>query len=728
MLIKSNHLYQFLLIFLACLYSCVGFTQNLKSANQYYKQKKYFEASEIYKTSWNIVEKDPDLLLQAGISCYESNALDYSIRCFEKLLSRSNKYSKLGAWYLAKSYQHQNQFELAIFQYKNYLKATDRDDPQKAFIKNELLRCAMGLKYNRQTPIAIVEPISGGINTIQDEYAVVPLPNSNIFYLNAIRDENEGGLRNELGYLDSENGFLRSDIFQIEKLNGGWTTPTKIQKQINSSMHDHVLEIIENEKILLFFRTLNDEKGSLLLDTLDNPFINFTQASFNSPMIADIGDHGVSIFQDTLMIFSSCRLGGYGAYDLYISVKRNEHWMEPINLGPTINTVFNEDYPYITKDGRTLYFSSDNLLSIGGYDIFKTKFWPEANQWGSPINLGIPINSAGNDTHFRLTPDGLAGIFTSDRKTDNKGGKDIFMAYFKEDLEEQLTLENGSPLSNLMDESNDADRLLINTNSNTGYKTKETKEFKEYYIESIYYKDDDFLKESKNKKLLEQYILILQMHPALRIEIAGHAFEDSQDPINLYYSIKKAEVIEKYLIENQIAPNRIHCYGLGSSFPIAKRTINGNKSAVSEKLNKRIDFFFENSDSSLLNINYSSIPIPESLRQEKESSFRTSRLGIRYSLYLGSSSSILNHPLIQDSETPYFMEKKQTGYQYYAGVYKRFTEAEAALKQAILQFGIKAEIKAFRNGVPLNRADIIDFVLQDSDLLLYLNYLKSQNN
>jgi outer membrane protein OmpA-like peptidoglycan-associated protein len=93
-------------------------------------------------------------------------------------------------------------------------------------------------------------------------------------------------------------------------------------------------------------------------------------------------------------------------------------------MGPTINTPYDEDSPFIAVNNKTLYFSSNGPKSMGGFDVF-VSFRDDDNIWSTPVNLGYPINSTGDDIFYTTTIDGLRGYLTSFRK-DGYGEKDIY--------------------------------------------------------------------------------------------------------------------------------------------------------------------------------------------------------------------------------------------------------------------------------------------------------------
>jgi outer membrane protein OmpA-like peptidoglycan-associated protein len=126
--------------------------------------------------------------------------------------------------------------------------------------------------------------------------------------------------------------------------------------------------------------------------------------------------------------FSSNREGGFGGRDIYRIVKLpNGEWSEPYNLGPTINTPYDEDSPFIAGDNKTMYYSSNGPQSMGGFDVFLTILYEtdDFTGWSYPINLGYPLNSTGDDIYYTTTADGKTGYISSYR-LGGEGDKDIY--------------------------------------------------------------------------------------------------------------------------------------------------------------------------------------------------------------------------------------------------------------------------------------------------------------
>jgi len=122
------------------------------------------------------------------------------------------------------------------------------------------------------------------------------------------------------------------------------------------------------------------------------------------------------------LYFTSDREGGLGGLDIYKSTKDAKgKWGEPINLGPTINTAFNEETPFVTEDGQYIFFSSEGHNSIGGYDIFYTSL----SGSDVPKNLGYPANTLGDDLFF--VPDNSLNVgYISRYDSTSVGKNDIY--------------------------------------------------------------------------------------------------------------------------------------------------------------------------------------------------------------------------------------------------------------------------------------------------------------
>jgi hypothetical protein len=147
---------------------------------------------------------------------------------------------------------------------------------------------------------------------------------------------------------------------------------------------------------------------------------------------------------DSMMVFSSDQDGSLGGMDLYVSKRSGGKWSKPENLGNTINTKGNEFFPFLDSQNN-LFFSSDKLPGLGGYDIFSSKF--NGTGWDKPVRLSIPVNSADDDIAFTMNKnDGKTAFFT--RRSIINGNLQLFRISIKPNTGENslLAIFNGNPV------------------------------------------------------------------------------------------------------------------------------------------------------------------------------------------------------------------------------------------------------------------------------------------
>ncbi len=163
------------------------------------------------------------------------------------------------------------------------------------------------------------------------------------------------------------------------------------------------------------------------------------------------------------LYFTSDMPGGNGGMDIWKCEWTGTSWGTPVNLGPDINTKGHEVFPCFASDG-TLYFSSDGLPGIGGLDLF----YSDKNKGGKPQNMGLPMNSAGDDFGISLGSSNETGYFTSNRKT-SFGNDDIYYFTKKcvnvEVIVKDETTEQLLPNTEVMIMENGAQMQVLSTDS-----------------------------------------------------------------------------------------------------------------------------------------------------------------------------------------------------------------------------------------------------------------------
>ena len=232
-----------------------------------------------------------------------------------------------------------------------------------------------------------------------------------------------------------------------------------------------------------------------------------------------------------------------GNADIYCCQRNADgSWGEPQNLGAPINTKGTEMAPFIHPDGRTLYFSSDKHVGMGGSDLFMSRRGADG-KWQQPVNLGFPINTNGDEINFFVAADGKTAFLSSVREGGN-GGYDIYTFELPEEIRSdsanylstvdviELTPGEALVLQNIQFEYNS---VTLTPDSQTGI------------------------------KMLADF---LRHNPELKVELAGHTDDVGSAAYNEKLSSERAEVVRQALMDEGIAASRLSAMGYGATRPI----------------------------------------------------------------------------------------------------------------------------------------------------------------
>lgn len=229
------------------------------------------------------------------------------------------------------------------------------------------------------------------------------------------------------------------NIFITQKENEQWEEPKKIKGDLNTTLNEGMAKFtFDGQQIYyagcgrgynggcdLFTASIQEFKA---LDSIRvRGYVNLPQSWDSQPSIT---------CDQQSIFFSSTREESIGGSDIYVSYRKNDAWTPPENLGPSINTKYDEEAPFISADGKTLYFSSNGQDGLGEGDIYMSTIGP--NGWSEPVNLGYPINTQFKEIGFSITPDGKTAYVSSNRFGGN-GGLDIYQIEMPESLRPEST-------------------------------------------------------------------------------------------------------------------------------------------------------------------------------------------------------------------------------------------------------------------------------------------------
>ncbi|HEU4717358.1 MAG TPA: hypothetical protein VFU15_05985, partial [Bacteroidia bacterium] len=274
--------------------------------------------------------------------------------------------------------------------------------------------------------------------------------------------------------------FYFEDVFMSFRNGNNWGEPEPLDSTVNGNGHDACIGISNDGSTLLIYK---DEEGNGDIYTSQ---LNGFYWSAPVPLKGDVNTdswEGSATFSTDMhtMYFSSDRPGGYGGRDIYVATLQPDGtWGNVKNMGPKINTPYDEDAPFLHPNGTTLIFSSQGHNSMGGYDIFRTDLTPvDSTFWepSDPVNVGYPINTAGDDKYFVLATDGKHGYYSSGKPGGN-GQQDIYQVDYDFHLDQSnvmllsgvITLDD-QPVHASVFIHDDAGKLSmfhVSSNSETG--------------------------------------------------------------------------------------------------------------------------------------------------------------------------------------------------------------------------------------------------------------------
>lgn len=327
------------------------------------------------------------------------------------------------------------------------------------------------------------------------------------------------------------------------------------------------------------------------------------------------------------------------ANDLYVSkLGKNGRWSEPVPLGPTINTTYDESTPFMAADGVTLYFSSNRPGGYGQNDVYLTRRLDDSWQkWSEPINLGPQINTEQWDGYYTIPASGEVAYMVSYKNTLGKAdiveiklsklakpepvvlinGK-VINAKNNEHVEAQIIYEvlpsgNEAGKTSFWSKSGDF-KIVLPYGKNYGISARAagfipvsinidlTKpgEYREIIqnltlvpietgqvirLNNIFFDEySDVLKE-ESKPELDRLVRLMKDNNSMVIEIAGHTDAVGSDQENQLLSDKRAAAVKKYLTDKGIRAARLFSIGYGETQPVAD-----NNNDIDRQLNRRVEF------------------------------------------------------------------------------------------------------------------------------------------
>jgi hypothetical protein len=405
--------------------------QNSRVLQNTFLEAEYFFFNEDYADAlpfyMDLYEKDSDnanIAFRIGC-CYLNieGQKNLSIEYLEKATSdmsakhREGSISQKSAPYealfeLGRSYLINNMFDKAIYAFASYSETLLPEDLENIAFINQQIKACENAKKLIETPIHFSEENLGElINDDKDNFnPVVSYDGKTLAFMVSLK-------------------FY--DAIMVSRLkNNKWGAPANITPDLETDGDMYISSLSEDGNVLYLSKD-DDYDSDIYMSRFDGTKwlpVEKLNKNINTKYWES---HGYVSSDGSMFIFASDRPGGYGGLDLYISRKINGDWGAASNLGPEINTPFNEDRPFLLEDSETLYFSSQGHEGMGGYDVF-ISILGSNGLWSAPVNLGYPLNNTDDNIFFMPTNKGKMGYISLQRNNTGFGGEDIY----------EITIEN----------------------------------------------------------------------------------------------------------------------------------------------------------------------------------------------------------------------------------------------------------------------------------------------
>ena len=396
----------------------------LNQANRSMALEKWYDALPTLQELDSLMPNDPEINYKLGLAYFYTLGKPQSLRHF-LIAERGNYDAEDLDFYLGRAYHYNHRFDDAIAYYEKYDAKLDLSDDLDRMRHNEVARylenCAVGNALLPDSILLKIQNAGPAINSVYPDYVPVVSADESMMLFTSRRSGTTGGKIN----LDGQ--YFEDIYLSRRNKDGSWGKPEQLEKPINTKDHDACIGLSPDGSLLFVYKDAGG--GDIFVSRITgNNTKKWTKPEpIEGEVNTDYWEGSASMSMDSkLLYFSSDQEGGYGGSDIYVSQRQQDgSWGRPVNLGPVINTPYDEDAPQIHSDGKTLFFSSRGHDGIGGYDIFSTVKDPATGQWSKPRNIGYPVNSANEDIYFSLTSDGAIGYFSSYRY-DSYGEKDIY--------------------------------------------------------------------------------------------------------------------------------------------------------------------------------------------------------------------------------------------------------------------------------------------------------------
>jgi outer membrane protein OmpA-like peptidoglycan-associated protein/tetratricopeptide (TPR) repeat protein len=634
--------------------STMKFGKKKKGGIQMMSKGYYFDACDYFQSALN--EKPKKWKLLALLADANMKSRNYvNAENFYSKLSQTKKGLKkfpLTKYNQGLALKAIGNYPVAIDTFKSFLAKDYKKEEMlsmKKFARREIQGMEMADTLSQRPVEYKLNSLNGNINTAFNDYAPFSLDPFNLYF-----SSQRGSDPYNLTVAGTSKVY--SKFYESKKFAGDWSAATEFSSDINAQMANSSDAYVSADgKSMYYTRKSEDESGVVSSKifvsenngtgwTVGKPLnenINDVTSASKNPMIY------VNAEGKEILYFASNRLSGRGAFDIYYSMKSESgEFGRAKNAGSAINTTGNEVTPFFDAESRTLYFSSDGQINLGGLDVFKALQSEDGTEWKNLSNLGTVINSSADDYYFRPAKNFGLGYVVSNRKGGNAvkcetcsddvytarmvRGNVTVMGTVTEDINgvrsatkegvveirktsdnsllTKATVKDGR-FSVIIDKENEA--IYLSAKKTDFEDSKVSLNIGEYKPESIitemtlkrtftyvgtkigivFFDYDKFGLRPEAPDTLNKVLAFIKQFPNYVVEVGGHTDDIGRDIYNDSLGLKRAAAVNRYILSKDIPSSNTVVKTYGKKAPLVpNKKPDGTDNPEGRQMNRRVEF------------------------------------------------------------------------------------------------------------------------------------------
>lgn len=419
----------FLLIILAASLTCrsqdnIRLQEAFYDAEYFLMRGDYSDALPYYQGIFVAMPDNASIAFRLGL-CYlniegsKNLAIEYLEKASQKLTGKYREGSLRqteapyeALFFLGDAYRINYMFEKAKDAYSRYRQTIlPSDIGNLMFVDQQIASCNNAPALMAEPVRFTVEEVDDILNDVNDNFFPVVSPDGKaIVFMTSMK------------FYDAImfSRFMRNE----------WTPPVNITPELQSD-GDHYVSCLTADNTMMLLSKDDNINSDIWMSRFDGMRWEPARKLKKEINTKYWEAHGFITEDGSTLIFASDRPGGFGGLDLYTSkLGTGGEWGIPVNMGPEINSPFNEDRPFLINGGKTLFFASQGHRNMGGYDIFRSQIQYNG-LWGTPENIGYPLNTPDDNIFFCPADNGKAGYISIYARDGGSGKADIYRIRFK---------------------------------------------------------------------------------------------------------------------------------------------------------------------------------------------------------------------------------------------------------------------------------------------------------